>query len=250
MAIVNPAALVPTTPSQGISILFGVAQLLGNKPARVSLDTFTIDCTLTEALDLEADISEFEVESGSNISDNRRTKPIEISISGIVSDTPIQETSLIAEAVRLAAGPLNIAIDAFNALTNTSVAASISSQAFYKLQSLFEFGSLGSDNGLFSVVTSFRVYDNMTIKSLRFTRDAKTGKALVFTCSLREIRSVTTATTFIFSPPMLQSPVNAGTKSPGVSKLNVDSDYSSWLDKTGLKRAPVTVTIGPATILH
>lgn len=238
MAFINPASFLPATVGQGVSILFGAAQLMGNKPPRVSLDTFTIDCTLTEAIDLEADVSEFEVETGSNISDNRRTKPAEISLAGVVSDTPIGDTSLIAEAVRLAAGPLNIALDAFRGLTSSSGAASISSQAFYKLQSLFEFGSLATEDGTFTVTTSFRVYDNMVVKSLRFTRDAKTGKALVFTCTLREIRTVTTATTFIFSPAMLQAPTNAGTKSPGVSKYDPDALYNKtilpWLNAHGL----------------
>lgn len=248
MAIVNPLAFLPTTPGQGVSILFGAAQLLGGGPTRVELDTLTIDCTLSETIEMEAEVSEFEVEAGSNITDNRRTKPVEISIAGVISDTPIDK-SLIAEALRLAAGPLNIPIDALGALKGLgSAAASISSQAFYKLQSLFEFGSLASDDGTFTVLTSFRSYDRMTIKSLRFARDAKTGKALAFTCTLKEIRTVATSTTALPSLPMLQAPLDLGTKTPGPSKLDPDALYKKTigpaLDAMGLPAKPPAF-VGP-----
>lgn len=243
MAIVNPLAFVPTTPTQGVSVLFGAAQLLGNKPKRVVLDSFKIDCTLQQSVEMSADVSEFERETGSNVSDNRRVKPIEIAIAGLVSDTPI-DSSLISEAVRLAAGPLNVAVDAFNSRTASTFDASISEVAFDQLRTLHEVGSADTVDGTFTVTTAFDVFDQMTIKTLRFTKDPKTGKALAFTVTLMEMRTVSTETTFIASPSMLQAPVSAGTKTPGQSKIDPDAVWNKYgkpaADFIGLKKKPGT----------
>src|SRR3954470_5977684 len=96
---------LPRSGGQGLSILFNAAQLAAASlrgPKRIQLDTLEVDCTLSETYAYEADVTEFEVEKGANISDHRRTKPVELTVAGLISDTPLDQ-DLVTAAVAAAA---------------------------------------------------------------------------------------------------------------------------------------------------
>ncbi len=48
-----------------------------------------LDCTVTETHTATSTVTEHPVESGANITDHIRPDPVQLSITGIVSDTPI-----------------------------------------------------------------------------------------------------------------------------------------------------------------
>jgi hypothetical protein len=208
---------LPTEASQGFSVVLGVHEAalvglpLGHRPQRVTLDSFEVDCTLSESIALESEVTEFEVERGANVNDHRRKKSIEFAIAGVVSDTPLGNRDLVKELVTLAAGPLGLAIDGVAAGKALSAGdAVITREAFRKLQQLFDSGSTGEPgNGTFSIVTRYATFENMVVKSLRFSRDSRTGQALPFTATFKEIRFVATATAKL---PILQAPKNHGRK--------------------------------------
>jgi hypothetical protein len=233
--------LLPANPAQGYAVLFNAAaigQSVLRPPQRVVLDTFQIDCTISESIDYDADVTEFEVETGSNITDNRRTKPLEMSIAGLVSETPL-DPNLIIDALQLAAGPLGIAVrPGVGALSSALFGAvSMTSHAFNSLLALYNsdatFTISGGPRGSFT---------NMVVKSLRFTRDAKTGDALAFAATFKEIRTVETATTVINTPAVMQTPQNAGQKSTTAASFDPDALYKKtigpWLDGMGLAKDP------------
>jgi hypothetical protein len=224
--------LVPTSPGQGLAIVFNAAQLaLGavRGPKRIKLDSLQggkpglnyieVDCTLSESYAYEADVTEFEVETGSNVSDHRRTKPAEFSISGIISDTPL-DSNLVEAAVAAAAPALGLAVNAFGTAEKLLAGdATLTREGFRKLEELYQ------REATFRIETKFRSFENMVVKSLHIQRDSGTGLALPFTATFKEIRFVSTASTTISGPAMLQSPTHLGERGPkeAPDKFRIDA---------------------------
>ena len=59
-----------------------------------------IDCTVTETHTSTATVTEHPVESGSNITDHIRPEPVQLSVNGIITNTPIgaQQTQRVISA--------------------------------------------------------------------------------------------------------------------------------------------------------
>ena len=55
----------------------------------IIIDDFLIDCSISENHTFDSDVTDYPVESGSNISDNIRPLPLVVEIEGVVSNTPI-----------------------------------------------------------------------------------------------------------------------------------------------------------------
>jgi hypothetical protein len=187
-----------------LSIVFNASQLALSelrKPKKVTLDTLEVDCTLNESHDFEADVTEFEVESGAKVSDHRLLKPVEFTLSGVISDTPLEQ-DLIGQAFAAASPLLGAAVSAAQAAGNLLAGDAIFTRdGFNKLVRLYEVGretvkttngQLERQDGTFSIVTKYRTYDRMVVKSLRIQRDKATGLALPFVATFREIRLVDT----------------------------------------------------------
>jgi hypothetical protein len=149
--------------------------LLGSDPQRVLIARkapesgfVMVDVSLSEDHVREAELTDSPVETGSDVTDHRRIRPAQLSIRGLVTDTP---ASMLAS---IAAGPTPF--------------SSLSKDAYEKLRAQFE------AHELVTVVTSLRVYDNMAWTSFRVHKSPETGKALEFDAALREVRFAVTAT--------------------------------------------------------
>jgi hypothetical protein len=127
----------------------------------IRIGGYLIDAATSEEESLEADVTEYPVESGAVISDHVRNKPRTLELEFTVSDTPIGE----AEAAR-AAGVVP------------------SSEARQTLE------DLRATRKPFTVVTARRTYENMVFASMRFPRDGQTGDALKATATLQQIEIV------------------------------------------------------------
>lgn len=202
------------------------------RPQLIKLDAIEVDCTLSESYSYEADVTDFEVEVGSKISDHRRTNPVEFSISGIISDTPFPDESLDqARAQAQANFDGNIAL-----LTDNAV---ISKNAFNRLEALYQRGDADDEPVTFSIVTKFRTFDSMVVKSLKISRESGTGLALPFTATFKQIRFVQTATGTIQGDPSLQNTAALGSQGgdeadPALAKKGADSIAFKTLDGKSL----------------
>lgn len=123
---------------------------------------YPIDIFVKEVHGFENEITQYAVETGSDVTDNVRTQPDTLTIDGVVSDTP---TGAIAgDPTRTGVGELSISKDAYNRLTK-----------------------MRNDKLPLSVVTSLGTYTSMEIKKLEITRDAKSFKGLIFTCEFERV---------------------------------------------------------------
>ena len=131
----------------------------------ITIDGYPLDLVESEEHSLEAEITDYPVEDGSDISDNIRLKPRTLTLNGaVVSDTPIG----------------TIASDS----TRQNAAGTPSSDAYRFLEALYE------SRRAVVVVTGLKRYEQMVLETLTIPREAKDAGALVFTAHFKQIRTV------------------------------------------------------------
>lgn len=140
---------------------------------KTTIDTLVLDASLSEKHGAEVEVTEHPVEEGADISDHRRVKPRQITIEGIVSNTPVPDASAPA-----------VPVTAFGVtwLSRSTGDGTRASDALDKLEKLVE------SDVLIDIVTSLTAYENMTLVNVDIPRDASSGQALKFTATFREIR--------------------------------------------------------------
>lgn len=125
----------------------------------IKIDGYAIDAALSEEHSYEADVTEFPVEKGANITDHVRIKPRMYRLEGIVSDTPLAPlTGIRADANR----------------KPTEEARAV-------LVGVFE-GRLPV-----TIEAALTIYTDMVMESLTFPQDGATGDALPFSASFRQV---------------------------------------------------------------
>lgn len=131
-----------------LELLFGLT--------KAKIEALELDASLSEEHSSEADVTEHPVEVGSDIADHKRKKPMQVKITGLVSNTPLKFLN-VGELGEAAVGAWDLLLQ------------------------------LQASNNLITIVTSLKKYDNMAIVSLTTPRDAKRGHCLEFTATMREI---------------------------------------------------------------
>lgn len=131
-----------------ISILFG------RKYSQTRIATVLMDATISEDYQYTSRATNFPIEIGSQISDHIIKDPLRVSISGIVSDTPL---SLLARS--------NRSIDAFNRLIR-----------IYETREVV------------TVITGIKVYTNMCMTQLNVPRNVNSGQSLVFNLEFQQLK--------------------------------------------------------------
>lgn len=135
------------------------------------VDHITVDVTLRESHDRQAEVTEFPVEEGADITDHRRLKPIALSMNGVITDSPNDVLDVLAGNTTGLVG---------------STAEKKSDDAYKKLNTLFE------SKTTLLITTRLKIYKNMVMTSFRIQHDPNTGNCLSFTAEMREIRFAST----------------------------------------------------------
>ena len=128
------------------------------------------DATLSENHIGNAQTTDHPVESGADLTDHIRSTPEELSLVGVVSDTPlILLSSLRAEPSIPGGDPQNRSQDAYGFIKGIKDAGQ-----------------------LVQVTTTLRDYANMAVTGLSVPRDKDKSKIVEMSISLREIQIATT----------------------------------------------------------
>jgi hypothetical protein len=138
------------------------------KISKGALDFVELDCTINEAHDFDTVVTEHAIEAGASVADHVRITPAKLSMSGIVSNTPL---SLIPNI-----NPLR-AEDALEKLLGYQEEAE-----------------------LLEVDTKLRVYDNMLLKKVRVTRDVDTGNVVALDLEFQELLTVASLFAVVAAP--------------------------------------------------
>lgn len=122
------------------------------------------DATFQEKHEIGAEVTENPVETGVNVADHMFMKPIRVTISAGVSDTPLDSN----------------ANDQFGGSSSRSQAAY---NLLTQLQASFE---------PFAVQTGLQLYKNMVVKNITCIQDKDTSSAFIFEAELQQVILVST----------------------------------------------------------
>lgn len=140
-----------------------VALLFNNRFAKTRIGNIFIDATLSETHETSSTVTNFPIEDGSFISDYVINNPETLTISVLVTDTPLNILS-----------GFNRSITSYNELIR-----------------------LQKNKELLTVVTGIKVYTNMIMTSISVPRDAQTGKSLTFNINFQKLILDNSTTTYL-----------------------------------------------------
>ena len=129
------------------------------------VEIVVLDATLSHNIRRSANVAEFPIESGSQISDHIQEEAIEVTVEGFVSNNPVSLLSLGVFPQQDATRSKS----AYDALVQT----------FDKKE-------------LVQIQSELEVFDNMAMRSLEVPRDRTNFNALQFTAEFRQIVKIGT----------------------------------------------------------
>lgn len=166
----------------------------------VMIDGYVIDVAVSENHEFPSEVTQLPVESGADLTDHVRNRPVVVTLEGVVSDTPIGTVASLR-----APGSLP------------------SEEALAKLR------EIRARREPVTIVTSLGTYENMALLNLSAPRSSDTGEALRFTATFQQIELKTNErTTVRVEPPRAKKRLSRGSKQ---SKSETDSDVSPTPDK-------------------
>jgi hypothetical protein len=164
--------------ASGVTLLF--------QPFNAIIDTLVLDASVKEDHDAEVEVTDHPVEQGAAVSDHARPKPEELTIEGMVSNTPLN----FIQARR------SVTSEGFtwttSAQTNAIRGNPGNAEAAY-----VTLRAMRDTPKMLTIITALRSYDNMVMTSLKIPRDKETGDVLKFTAKFKQVRIVTNAVTVV-----------------------------------------------------
>lgn len=128
-----------------------------------------VDATLDEQHKGEAEVTEFPVETGADITDHIRPKPIEFTMTGVISNTPLDFLNFGSDSQAEAAWADLLKIQEKAIIVN--------------------------------ITTALRTFYDMALLSVTCTRDAANSNIIKFTSNWRQIKTVSSETIAIPDTP-------------------------------------------------
>ena len=187
--------------------------IFGKQPKATTIaNALIIDATMSIQHNADAAPTKFPIESGADITDHVKLEPIRLTINGIISEAPLSTLQalfggVIGGAIGTAVGGLGTAalssvtkqVLKGNELaggTNNSLEADMKNRNFadsnFPKKAWEYLLEVREKRVPFSIVTSFREYKNMVIRSLNQSQDKDSGDSLMFTMSVEQLTIVET----------------------------------------------------------
>lgn len=129
------------------------------------LQPLELDATVTASHQAEIEVTDHPVEEGANITDHARAKPLVLTLEGVISSTPLNASQTDRVIQNLGGGFVGHAEDGYQRLE-----------------------TIRTTRQLLKIATELRTYNNMMMTQLNVPRDGKTGDALRFTATFKEVR--------------------------------------------------------------
>ena len=174
-----------------------------------------LDCTVTETHTATSTVTEHPVESGANITDHIRPDPVQLSITGIVSDTPIGSRQ-VQRSIEVGGASVQVTQQ-----EPPSSATGFGRAAWAKLD------AIRTAAKPVKVVTRDKTYESMALVSLSVPKEAKTGGALYFTAQFKQVRIVYNRTTKVVVAKAPKSHKKQDTGKQPTAELAKPKNYSS-----------------------
>lgn len=159
----------------------------------VTIDGFPIDVTISEEHTYESEATSYPVETGTDITDHIRPRPIVVTLEGIVSDTPLTK----AAVARVANGDFVAGLLPLDDASDTTAFGEATSGLLPSDDALLRLIAIRDARQPVSIETSLQIFDNMAMIGLSIPRASDNGDALRFSATFQQIRFVTNERTTI-----------------------------------------------------
>lgn len=203
----------------------GLAGAAANAVARplVLIDGYAIDVTLSEDHSFEAEATQYPVESGADVTDNVRVKPIVVTLEGVVSDSPFGEVRDIRESD-----------GNFVPEGEGGDGTKPSEDALERLIQIRD------NREPVTIETSLKTFESMVMTSLSVPRESGEPEQLRFTATFQQVLIITNNRTLVrVAVPIAAKKVDKGPKvkvpwpkfvPPGFVDRRADPASSTWFD--------------------
>lgn len=163
---------------------------------------FVLDITYDETIELDAEPTMNPVESGPDVTDNVRVKPVVININGFVSETPLDLNSSLAGLAGAAGGQAGKLLGGFGESVGNVAGGFLGAKLLGSGQDPAQAArdmleDLINKKSLVTVVTKRKTYTDMMLTSVRFPRDASSGGGLKLSLRFQRITLVKAKTVMI-----------------------------------------------------
>lgn len=221
--------------------------------AKVIIGNVAVDATIEEVHTYSSSITDYLVETGSTLSNNRRKNPDKLRLTVCITDHPIDEPASHADGVVMTGlsiqyrqkkdlsvsaygesltvpGPLNLLT---SEVEEKQVIGTAPSAPLTRVQAVYdEFRRMHDDGYIFDVITAYRVFPSMGIETLSLPRTAEAS--IEFALELKAIRYATARRiTMVFSKlPAAAKKTSKGKQTPKV--VTDPAKQQSVLLKTGI----------------
>lgn len=125
----------------------------------------TLDVTISENHNYSSDITQYPIEGGGNIADHIINKPVNLTVVGFITNSPVKIFGGILERLS----------------SNRALIPNRVQSAFTLLTDMREIKET------FTIVTGLKVYIGMFFKTLSFPRNQGTGDTLRFTATMTRL---------------------------------------------------------------
>jgi len=211
-----------------------VSVLFGKVGAKIG--SLQLDASLKDSHSFENEVSSFPIEDGFTISDNIRVLPVQLTIDGIVTDSPISVRFQDVNDI-VSGNSSNRTESLVVEREDTAVRVETARDVLLKIR-----GENGKDPEIVTIVTGLKVYENMVMTKLTFDRDGKTGRALPFTASFTRLVTKQLSTETLKPKPVVKdkasSKKNKGKQKPAEASAKTKEDTSfarSLFNKFGFR---------------
>ena len=149
------------------------------------------DVVTEESHEMVSEVTEFEIEDGSLITDHVIKKGKRLKITGLISDDPITilQTGLLERSSSILPTSLKSKL-------GFGIGGKNSKNAFDQFEKIYD------EKRPVEVVTGLKKYDNMIMIDLNMPRSSKTVRSLQFTATFKQINIVSTDFTYAPSQKM------------------------------------------------
>ena len=175
------------------------------------------DVVTEESHEMVSEVTEFEIEDGSLITDHVIKKGKRLKITGLISDDPITilQTGLLERASSII--PANL-----KSRLGFGIGGKPSKNTFDVFEEIYD------NKIIVEIVTGLKKYDTMAMIDLNIPRSSKTVRSLQFTATFKQINIVSTDFTYAPSQKMeeglgAEEKKNIGKKGTQISSKTEDN---------------------------
>lgn len=224
-------------------------QLLWKDAKNGQVYHLTVDASVQETHTIANEVSEHPVEKGVNIVDHVRALPIQVSIQGVISNTPIRTPLDFGENTRLKDVKIKGAQPTVGSTIGRPfpIAGALLSHVplplpadtavvqgfdppFDRVKACWnQILKLQADGQLIAITTTLHNYTSMAIESFVANRDAKSGNALFFTLTAKQVAVGKTEAVSVPALPIAK--VDTGRKVAAPTEEDLPADSESVMSK-------------------